>query len=362
MRGISVLLVLLAHSSRCDGFPGHTVGDSWLIHLGSSGVVLFFVLSGFLITLLLLRDSERPGGLSVPTFYLRRALRILPAYALYLLGVAVADRAGWIHLEPMDYVASATFTIGLLPSQAYEVAHLWTLTIQQHFYLGWPLLMVILGRARAWWVVCAYSLAVTAAQGVRLLGLDVGTLPASWAFAWLLKTGPIAIGSLMAMTLYRAGPGIYRRLPQGGQASGLLLGLVGFQAALYVAALFSGRAGIVQSTLAPWLSALAIWCAAVLPAGLLRGVVEARWLSWIGVISYSLYLWQQPFLVNDPGSLLRQWPLSLAAVFAAAALSHRLIEVPVLRWRETRQRDPGGSAPAGCQTASEKDQMPSREA
>ena len=153
LRGISILLVLLGHMSGTRNFivlPKSIIGD--VSHLGVS---VFFAISGFLITTLLMAEHAKRGRISLKLFYARRAIRIFPASYLLLAVVAILWRAGWIQLHPNDLWYAAFYVMNHLPERSWEVGHLWSLSVEEQFYLVWPFTFAALGMKRSAWAAVA---------------------------------------------------------------------------------------------------------------------------------------------------------------------------------------------------------------
>ena len=123
----------------------------------SPGVDIFFALSGYLICTLLLREQERTGTINLASFYTRRAFRILPPAVLYLSVVALCAGAGWLAVEPFE-LPTALFAANFFPDRAHYTQHFWSLSVEEHFYLVWPALLLFLGPRRA----CKIGLVLTA--------------------------------------------------------------------------------------------------------------------------------------------------------------------------------------------------------
>ena len=137
-RAVSIGLVLVQHSTMAAGFPPALTPWIKRFDLGSLGVQFFFVISGFLITWLLLQEQARHGRISLKHFYLRRALRILPVYFFYLFVLGCLTR-----YEQPGYLwaANLTFTTNYFwPPEG--TAHFWSLGVEEQFYLLWPGLLV----------------------------------------------------------------------------------------------------------------------------------------------------------------------------------------------------------------------------
>ena len=143
IRALAITLVLFSHSTIFDQFT-HLYAFGKVA--GYAGVTVFFVLSGYLITTLLLREEERVGGISPRLFYLRRALRLFPALWLYLMVVWIIWLAGWLPNIPWYDFISSLFYFRNLVGSGYETGHLWTLSLEEQFYLLWPIVLIALPR------------------------------------------------------------------------------------------------------------------------------------------------------------------------------------------------------------------------
>jgi peptidoglycan/LPS O-acetylase OafA/YrhL len=140
-------MVLLAHppehaAFRCPRPPA-------ACSAGELGVHVFFVISGFLITGLLMEELALSGRISLSRFYLRRTLRIFPAYYAYLAIAFLAAVAGWVQLAPHDLMHGLSYTSNYYPSRSWFLGHTWSLSVEEQFYLLWPALVVLTGPRRA---------------------------------------------------------------------------------------------------------------------------------------------------------------------------------------------------------------------
>lgn len=370
LRGVAVLLVMLVHIGL--------VGSGWV------GVQIFFVLSGFLITRILLQAKEGASAKSYfGTFYLRRSLRIFPAYYAYLLlmfaGAWLLQPSLWEGLKPLaPYLLSYTYNYGILlvdqPPASRWLVHLWSLQVEEQFYLLWPLLIWLLPRRFLLPVTLGLVLAGPLLRGAvyawatQLDGMPIS--PANIVYLFTLShIDAFAIGAAMAIPSVREG---LARLPN------LLFAL----ATLAVIALgvgWNGAAGNPQGTqyaplilgfpvLLPakgqWLwgySAVNLLAAILLAKAMLqgfgRGVLSHPALEALGRVSYGAYL-------IHFGITLLFWPLSLRwveatgwpvwsgtllwaplyvlTVFALSWLSFRYFEAPILR---LKSRFPTAGAP-----------------
>jgi peptidoglycan/LPS O-acetylase OafA/YrhL len=209
MRAFCVLLVIFNHV--------HVAYPRWIV--GWLGVDVFFVLSGFLITTLLLRERERTGKISLKGFYTRRFFRIVPIYLFTVLLYAVAMRQTHDLLKTAQFKAALpwllTFMQEYRPFAAGNVmGHAWTLGIEEKFYVCWPLLLIVLfpfrGRAVLWLgALCAVVLSFPALYSRSYGGLLIGAILAialsaqvQWSFVKRLPKVPDAILCLLVVATY----------------------------------------------------------------------------------------------------------------------------------------------------------------
>jgi peptidoglycan/LPS O-acetylase OafA/YrhL len=335
LRGVAILLVLLFHADLL-GVTG-----------GFIGVDVFFVLSGFLITGLLLRERERSGRISLRDFYARRARRILPAAAVVLVATLAA---AWFVLAPLDLVSLAGdavavalsvgnihFAINATDYFAAEappspLLHYWSLGVEEQFYLIWPALLIAamrFGRPRT---SAAVALAIVTV--VSCLAAVVLTGPAqAWAFFSLgTRAWQLALGGLLAALAVPLA-----RLPRKALAPVGWFGLAGIVAAAF----------LYDSSMAyPGVAALlpALGAAAVVAAGEGRlsvgRLLATRPLRFLGRISYSLYLVHWPLFVLPAAALAIGETLSLEVRLGLTVVaivlgwaSYRWVEEPIHRGR-----------------------------
>jgi len=314
-------MVLVSHTAHQRGVDLH-------VDLGNLGVRTFFVLSGFLITTLLVREHAATGRISLSAFYLRRALRIFPPFYAFLLAMVALRFTGRIALPWVDVVHAATYTTNYLPDRVWTLGHVWSLAIEEQFYLVWPAALVIAGFRRG------LAVAVAAMAVVPLLRVASFYLfPASrYSIGDTFPTAvdAIAAGCALAFArdrLWAFAP--YRRL-LGARGFALvpLLG-VATQALMSHSRFFHAvGATVVNVTIA-----MSIDFAERTPGGVVGRVLNLRPVAAVGLVSYSIYLWQQPFFDVEARSWWCASPQSLVFLAACALGSYVLIERPALRLR-----------------------------
>ncbi|MEZ5079043.1 MAG: acyltransferase family protein [Solirubrobacterales bacterium] len=338
LRALAVLAVFFYHA-----------GVGWMPG-GFLGVDLFFVISGYLITSLLLREVRQHGHVRLGRFWVRRARRLLPAVGvlvavtMVLAAIFEPDRIEQLRgdaLASLAYVANWHFVFADVSyfdqfQRPSLFTHLWSLAVEEQFYLFWPLIfaagMKLFGRARL------------------LLGVLAGAL-GSVALAWILfdpgsdasrvyyGTDTHAVGLLAGVALALIWSPVELRRRETGRLAGALLDALGLVALALVVlsflrvhdydiGLYRGGYLWLALTTAVLVAALAH------PAARLGSVLGRAPVLWLGLRSYSFYLWHWPVLaltrpgvdVDLPRGVLI--PLQLAAVLALAHLSYRYVELP----------------------------------
>lgn len=338
MRAIAVLLVVLYHAY---GTP--FVG-------GFVGVDVFFVISGFLITGLLLRERERSGRISVSDFYARRVRRILPAATLVVLvtlfatyhwlgfiaGNNVAGDAKW------SAVFAANLHFGLTRTDYFgaqmppsPLQHMWSLGVEEQFYLIWPgvvAVLLLVARRMHYRKVLAGALCAIIAASLTWSVLQT-SVNQTWAyFSPLTRAWELALGALIAVMA----PAIARRLKYGFAPSALAF--VGLAGIVLAAVLLTSQTRYPGAAVAlPVLGSGALIAAGCAdPRTLVGRSLSIRPMRWLGARSYSLYLWHWPLLVIPDQysaadmSVLETTGWVLLAV-AASEITYRLLENPFRR-------------------------------
>lgn len=297
---------------------------------GSLGVQTFFVLSGFLITHLLLKELESSGTIRLRHFYFRRSLRIFPAFYFYLAVCAAVTLAGWVPGSLRAFLVAGTYTQNYLGGGSELLEHTWSLSLEEQFYLFWPAALLWLGTRKgaklAVWVILLSPVS-------RVITYFLAPNHRSLINA-MLHTGldSIMFGCLLAI-LWR-NPRfnqIVRPLTRGWVAT-LAAAFTLVLAPVFLGARFRGAyIDVFGFTLNALCLSLILLYVVRKPESLTGRMLNTRMLRHIGVISYSLYLWQQIFTRNDG---LHFFPWNVPAIFAAAELSYWLVERPALRLRE----------------------------
>jgi peptidoglycan/LPS O-acetylase OafA/YrhL len=379
VRAISVLAVLVFHHYVIGGSePGWAPG-------GFLGVEVFFVVSGYLITSLLLTERRETGIVSLKRFYIRRARRLLPALYL-LLAVVVAYALLFLPdaIETLkgDVLAALTYTSNwwqILQDRSYFaeagrpalLKHLWSLAIEEQFYIVWPAALMFglrkFGRQRTLFTTVAVAFSSYVAM---IFVVHFGSIDHAY-YGTYTRMGGLLLGSAFAFVFapyrIRGLPGHGARIALDAMGAGGMLFLlatfgvlkpfIGFNGFTFPASQQDALSVFHFGFLLVDIATLFVIAAAVHPASDVGRILGWNPLVWVGKRSYSLYLWHYPIMcITRPGLdfdgffHLRGWPvfvLRTGLSFLAADLSYRFVETPIrngalARYRE-RLRDAHGA-------------------
>jgi peptidoglycan/LPS O-acetylase OafA/YrhL len=310
MRAIAILIVVSAHASHLRFING----------LGHMGVMIFFALSGYLITSRLLDEYRTNGRISLRDFYLRRAFRILPPAVTYLAVVGLLTALGVVICNVSAIWGALLFYVNYqdvagMAGTAWRVGHFWSLSVEEHFYLIWPSLLIFFGVLAGWRTAAA--LAVTLLLW-RLGDNHFHIVSAPYLHEQFYRTDLIADtllwGCCVAFVKARSNAVVSTGV---AIVSAILLALMTMG--------ISGKIGYLLQSM-HFIPAVFLWAVVSCPAAPIGRFLELAPMRFIGNLSYSLYIWQQLFL----GGQGQQLPVTLgvAAAFACAYLSYRFIEQP----------------------------------
>jgi peptidoglycan/LPS O-acetylase OafA/YrhL len=348
----------MGHLPVLDGLRGVAIATVFMVHLyaplfpgGSSGVMLFFVLSGFLITKLALEEADRTGGLSLSQFYIRRLFRIFPPLFVLLAFLLVASFTFMSDVgEPLRReITLAAGSMGNLWPVFYgfeprgALGHTWSLGIEEQFYLVWPIVLCVVPMAfRATRRFAAWFAAVALASLLigRVLVAGVLDYP-HWLSIPFLDFEGLALGCLLAAMLHTDDAGRWRIPSWLFALAFAVLTFDFFGADRYLARDTYDVRGVVLSL-----------CFAVVLAELVTnrenifaGPLQSAPMRWLGQLSYSLYLWHAVIFTIISEERLPDAPWLVIHVskvvlsFAVAWLSYRYIEQPAIELgRRLRQR------------------------
>jgi peptidoglycan/LPS O-acetylase OafA/YrhL len=333
-RALSIALVILHHSQIQSQVPIAGALLQSLSNAGEVGVELFFAISGLLICSRLLEEETRLGQISVKSFYIRRCFRILPAAFFYLLVIAILAAFHIIPLLPVDWFGALFFFRNYAMVFEYMhhsplalhwyTGHFWSLSMEEHFYLVLPGVLVIFKRTRRW-ILLGFIVAVAL---WRFVVAHVMQNNYQINFRTDTHVDALFIPAVIALLLY---PLLRNRVARRWIPAWSVPILLALEIVLLRirVPLFT----TLQATVIP----LLILSTVLHPGSIPGRVLEMKPIRWIGWISYSLYLWQQLFFganfVSSPPGLaaLREKPINFVALLVCASFSYYLVEKPFIR-------------------------------
>jgi peptidoglycan/LPS O-acetylase OafA/YrhL len=352
IRGAAAAAVFIYHyggGAHSTNFAFHLIGET--IHLGWSGVSLFFVLSGFLITGILLDSMQRPRWWR--TFYVRRTLRIFPLYYFALLGLVVVNlllRTPWPSISPLwPLLLYLQDFPGLVRLDALGpfivVGHLWSLAVEEQFYLLWPLLLLLASRRGQVKQLCISVFLLSLIFRTCIFALHLNS---EWAVYFIAgRAGEMAAGGFLAALRHGSG------LEEGRFLRVSRFVLVASAASLITVVLWTKETG-ARSV---WLGTLGVALFSVLFTALIAlslqpGITERIFsfpiLRWLGTISYGIYVYHLvlypvfAWIAHQllPTSTGKKYQLVLAAValvgtLVAASISFATLERGFLRLKSS---------------------------
>jgi peptidoglycan/LPS O-acetylase OafA/YrhL len=288
---------------------------------------------------LLIREEHQTGGVRLKNFFIRRVIRIVPPAYFYIAIITVLAAAGLAPLPWKDLQPSLLFYVDYLPT-SHLTGHYWTLSVEEQFYLLWPLAFVALRTNRS--RLLAATLMILAAPIWRQMNIvwagQAGSL--NW-FRFDLRYDSLLAGCLLASLMQ------WERADRVLESRWLSSDLSTICVTLALVLSFTGIVEAIPR-IAPILSTFRVACVAIVvnrvvraPRGWIVPLLEFPPIAWLGRLSYSIYLWQQLFTTDLPAApwLAPRFPLNLVSILLAGMVSYYLVEKPLQSLR-TRLRRP----------------------
>lgn len=343
LRCIAVMMVVITHAEHMTsgGYTGYLAPLRALAN-GDLGVVIFFVLSGFLITGLLQAEWRARGTISLRMFYTRRVLRIWPAFYVYLFVVAGLAATGRIDVELRQTVYAALHVwnysevLGLGPANiahpagAWYLGHFWTLALEEQFYWFWPPVLLFVLRRNNRYIVPLLILFIPLVRIVSYFAIP--RLRGQLEMMFHTGIDPMLVGCYIALNRDWLKQRL-ERLSSNSVIPTVLVALLlvavpmaevkagGYWTATYGRTIESAIAGLV----------IAVIC--VKPDFWFSRLLRTRVFVFVGDISFSLYLWQQLF-TYPTSPVAFGFPMCVVEALVAASLSYWLVELPFLRFKD----------------------------
>jgi peptidoglycan/LPS O-acetylase OafA/YrhL len=324
LRGVAITLVVAGHVLK--------FGIGVDTDFGGLGVLLFFLLSGFLITGLLNKERVQNGRISLPRFYIRRALRLFPASFVFLAVLCLLIKTRLV-MDTTWYTIAACFlyvrnTWGHGPSSD----HIWSLSLEEQFYAGWPWIMNAFSQTVALWVAMLTILAISGFRMMAIYGRWFVYEDGPFGVRTWFRIDSILLGCVLALLFCQ--PVVTNRLRT--YFSHPLMPLVLWPATLAWSIWGENLTHVWYLTAQMVLSFLILVNLLVSKKSAYLSFFSHPAAAWVGRISYSWYLWQQLFtVITFPRwGGLRAFPINVLASLALAMISQRIIERPFLKLKE----------------------------
>lgn len=323
-RAISIILVLFHHSGFSAGFSPVIFDISKQAEVGVS---IFFVISGFLITNLLLNEEANLGKINVSSFYTRRIFRIVPVYLLYVFFIFI-----WRNIEPVtitksNFIHALTFTVNFDQQKAWLLNHFWSLSVEEQFYLFWPAILILSRKnlKPVLFLLIAYSCIA------RVVAYKFPTWEMITLSSFFKSSAGIFVGALGGIVLFE-NPQIIRHKVLGSSIA-QLTALTVFIAFLYFTE--HGQLAIISLPFGQFIISLSILFlifSNILPSNkLVFKILNNKAVVHIGILSYSIYIWQQLFFVGPFTGLWRTFPYNILIIYGVGLMSYNLWEKPFLK-------------------------------
>ncbi len=336
LRALSIILVISDHL-YLKGFI-HKLKFPFYINdiffVGNFGVNIFFIISGFLITSLLIAEEEKNNSINLKNFYIRRTLRIFPAYYFLLLVYFILEINNIINIPKIAWLTSITYTKYFFNNvNDWYTGHTWSLCVEEHFYLFWPFLFTKGKRFRN---ISLFILILVPIFYRFYLNLRFPD-DSFWShrFNIFSRIDAIAFGCLFAIYKERILEIINKRWNLVLVVSFIVIMIFNYfdnklpqeHIVKEIYYLFGGTYGTVAN--------LAIACIMIVSVFGPKSswwyiFLNNKYLNYIGILSYSIYLWQEIF-INDTSLMINHFPLNLLFIPLAALFSYYVIEKPFLK-------------------------------
>jgi len=326
-RAISIILVLIAHSRFSNGFPSRYYS---LAQHGGFGVNIFFVISGFLITYLLLVENEETGGISIKSFYLRRALRIVPVYYLYILFVFAMTSLTKIDIRGNSFLHALTFTSNFDTKIAWVFLHFWTLSVEEQFYLFWPAILILFGKhIKPIIIVFVCYSCIARVISYKFPGHDLMILSPFFSFS-----DSIFIGAFGGILFFENRSITKLKIFRSYWIQLLMIILI----VMFKYFLGHGMFGKVSLPLGNSIMSAAalflILCYIEPSNSIVFKILNSQFMIHVGVLSYSLYMWQEFFFVEKFDSIFFTFPYNILLIYSVSLISYYLWEKRFLKLKD----------------------------
>ncbi|NVK26797.1 MAG: acyltransferase [Flavobacteriia bacterium] len=344
LRSYSILLVIVTHLGIAHSLESGSYMKERVFYFfsGPAGVNIFFALSGFLITHLILKEIQRYGHFNIKNFFARRFIRLLPPIIPFYLALFIFMQLGYVRETYLGLLASVFYLYNFVPKAkilwSTELSHTWSLAVEEQFYLIWAFFYRFLSRKQIMIWIIILLLACIAANyiwpiiPVTIKGETYTLDQIAFIKRWIIPAmGPILLGALFAILNHYHFDKVKARF--SSQLS-LVLGFLVLCSPFYIPGFLLPLKAMTHALGAVF---ILVWVYHNQESKFVR-ILEWGPLRYIGVISYSLYIWQGFFVRTSstitPKIWVHDFPFNVVLTFVVAILSYELYEKHVLKLKK----------------------------
>jgi peptidoglycan/LPS O-acetylase OafA/YrhL len=323
LRTISIAFVLIAHFL-------HSLGVADILNLGNLGVRVFFIISGFLITGLLLKELEKTGEISLAKFYFRRTMRIFPPYYFFLFGLSVFTLFGFLEILIPSFFSAFAYLTNYYDPISWNLGHTWSLAVEEQFYLIFPGILLIFGNRKTK-ILLVFIILISPI--IRFSDYMIFGDTRWFSMGFHSNMDALGFGCLLSLFYTKLHQNIYYQqlikstliciLP----AIAVLLNLLSERPRL-----FSFSSSIVNLAIV-----LCIDWAVTNHRTVVGKMLNSSPMVYLGTMSYSIYLWQQPFF-NQSNSIWTKFPVNIIGLVVMSLISYYLVEKYSLMLRNSLEK------------------------
>lgn len=327
LRGISILFVLNAHLGFIQLYPeiSELRKRLWMCISGDTGVLIFFTLSGFLITKILLSERKKFNKINFKFFFIRRILRLFPPLIIFYTLIAILTKLHLIETSFIGFLFSIFYAFNFIPREfmSGEIEHTWSLAVEEQYYLIWPFVIHFFNKVHGAILIVILLTVCIAIHLMPEILVSQQYVLSRW---FIPAVGPILVGSMFAWILQEDA---YQNILRNNKIL-IWIGILCYLFPLYTPILelsFLFQA-IGVSIVLSWIL--------YNQTSRLTSLLNLKLISFIGTISYGLYVYQGLFLRTAPSDNLwiQKFPQNIVLTFIAAILSYYILEKPILKFKQ----------------------------
>ena len=326
-RAISIILVLYCHSRISPVFPVFLANTA---KEAAVGVTVFFVISGFLITTLMLIEEKKNGSISIKDFYIRRVFRIIPVYALYCVFILLWRNVEMISVSKANIIHVLTFSVNFDPYKDWAFGHFWSLSTEEQFYIFWPWLFVLFRKHLK---IILFILIIYSCM-LRIVVYEFRQYQNVLLSPFFSGSDAIFTGVLGGIFLFENPDTCKHKIFRSFAAQIAALSLI----LLFIYTKQKGLLGFISlpfGNLIISASILFLIFAYIIPSeSKIFKLLNHKIIVHIGILSYSIYVWQQFFFSDNTKYAWRNLPLSYLSIYIVSLASYNLWEKPFLKLKK----------------------------